>query len=183
MNRSQYLIPRLTREERREAIEKPVRLVDAVVAPRLVQRLLSDLGDDSDQLPVLQHALNRTFRKWKEAGGNGEIDFEHYEAAHTLEGALNDHADELMAALTQLGRPWTDKIFRCLVTTLASGRAMRRATSLAQIYEILAVRQTAAEAHVRQVIEKYAEKENSLLICLPKEISRQRQLSIFRTRV
>ena len=71
LNRSQYLIPRLTREQRREAIEKPVRLVDAVIAPRLAQRLLSDLGDDSDQLPVLQHALNRTFRKWREAGGNG----------------------------------------------------------------------------------------------------------------
>jgi len=169
LNRSQYLIPRLTREQRREAIEKPVRMVDAVVAERLVERLLNELGEDSDQLPVMQHALNRTFRKWKEAGAKGEIDFEHYEAAHTVEGALNDHADELMAQVTWAARPWTEKVFRALTITLANGRAVRRPTRFDVLVGVLGIEKTDGEAttQVRRVVEKYAERDNSLLMCSP----------------
>jgi hypothetical protein len=39
LNQSQYLIPRLTREQRREAIEKPLALVGARMKLSLVQRL------------------------------------------------------------------------------------------------------------------------------------------------
>ncbi len=165
LNRSQYLIPRLTREQRREAIEKPARLVDAAMAPRLVQRLLNELGDDPYQLPVLQHALNRTFRKWK--GAAGEIDFEHYEAAKTLEGALNDHADALLRELPEAAQPWVEKLFRCLTTTLSGGRPVRRAARLNRIYDVLAITDDGSRALVRSVIEKYAQRENSLLVCSP----------------
>lgn len=41
MNRSQYLVPRLTRSQRREAIEGPIRLSGASIAPRLLDRLLN----------------------------------------------------------------------------------------------------------------------------------------------
>ena len=60
LNLGQYLIPRLTREQRQEAIERaPLLVAGARAGPELVQRLLYELGDESDQLPVLQHALNR----------------------------------------------------------------------------------------------------------------------------
>ena len=59
LNESQYLIPRLTRDQRRDAIVKPLALVGTAMAPALVQRLLYELGDDPHQLPVLQHALHR----------------------------------------------------------------------------------------------------------------------------
>jgi formylglycine-generating enzyme required for sulfatase activity len=169
LNRSQYLVPRLTREQRREAIEKPVRLVDAAMAPRLVQRLLHELGDDPDQLPVLQHALNRTFRKWKESGAVGDIDFAHYEAARTLEGALNDHADTMLSELSAAGRDCAGKLFRCLTTTEAGGRAVRRAARLERIYEVLGIREgdVDSRALVCQVIAKFAHRDNSLLVFSP----------------
>jgi len=169
LNRSQYLIPRLTREQRREAIETPVRLVDAAMHPRLVQRLLNESGDDPNQLPVLQHALNRTFRKWIESGGSGEIDFAHYEAARTIQGALNDHADSLAADLPEAARPWVERVFRCLTTTRANGSPVRRPTRLGRIYDILAIgdRDETSRALVREVIALYAAREHSLLVCSP----------------
>jgi hypothetical protein len=63
LNESQYLVPRLNRDEVRLAIEGPIRLFQKEVAPRLVDRLLNDLGGQHDQLPVLQHALLRMWRR------------------------------------------------------------------------------------------------------------------------
>jgi energy-coupling factor transporter ATP-binding protein EcfA2 len=125
LNTSQYLIPRHTREQRREAIERPLQIVGANMTPRLVQRLLNDLGDAQDQLPVLQHALNRTFSKWKEAGSVGDIDFEHYEAAGELIGALDRHADDILKELPPDQQEWVERVFRCL-TMFEGGRAIRR---------------------------------------------------------
>ncbi|MGQ9864453.1 MAG: nSTAND1 domain-containing NTPase [Bacteroidia bacterium] len=56
---STYFVPRLTREEFQQVIQKPAYLNGDQITPRLVQRLLNDVGDGIDQLPVLQHALHR----------------------------------------------------------------------------------------------------------------------------
>ena len=64
INASQYLVPRMTRDELRAAITGPVAVGGGEIAPRLVLRLLNDVGDDQDQLPVLQHALMRTWDYW-----------------------------------------------------------------------------------------------------------------------
>ena len=64
-----YLIPRMSREQRRAAIVEPVRVGGGTIAPRLVVRLLNDVGDDPDQLPILQHALMRCWDYWLAHGG------------------------------------------------------------------------------------------------------------------
>ena len=64
INESQYLIPRLTRDQLREVIEGPVALGGGQIAPRLVNQLLNDITDNQDQLPILQHALMRTWDRW-----------------------------------------------------------------------------------------------------------------------
>jgi energy-coupling factor transporter ATP-binding protein EcfA2 len=68
INESQYLTPRLTRDQLREAITGPVFVAGGEIAPRLVNRLLNDIGENQDQLPILQHALMRTWDIWKEEG-------------------------------------------------------------------------------------------------------------------
>jgi Novel STAND NTPase 1 len=65
INESQYLIPRLTRDQLREVIEGPVTAGSGQIAPRLVNQLLNDISDNQDQLPILQHALMRTWDEWK----------------------------------------------------------------------------------------------------------------------
>jgi hypothetical protein len=77
INDGQYLIPRMSRSQRRQAIVGPVAVGAAArgqpvaMTPRLVQCLLNDVGDNPDQLPVLQHALMRTWDTWAAAQANG----------------------------------------------------------------------------------------------------------------
>ena len=54
----------MTRDQKRRAIEGPVAVGNAKITPRLTQQLLNDLGDNPDQLPILQHALMRTWSYW-----------------------------------------------------------------------------------------------------------------------
>ena len=67
----QYLVPNLSRAERRAAIEEPAKKAGKLIKPEVTQRLLNEIGEDPDQLPVLQHALMRT---WQHAGA-GAADF------------------------------------------------------------------------------------------------------------
>ena len=72
---SQFFVPRLKRHELQKVIEEPAKLAGGKIAPRLTQALINDLPEGFDQLPLLQHALNRL---WKQAEyGKETIDFIH----------------------------------------------------------------------------------------------------------
>lgn len=167
LNRSQYLIPRMTREQVRDAIKKPLRLVNARMSPRLVERLLNELGDDTGQLPVLQHALNRTFHEFAKKGAQGEISIEDYAAAGELKGALNAHAESLFSLQFQY---WTECVFRCL-TTVEGGRKIRRPTRLGRLFEITGARDEASRKRVREVVRAYAHRDHAMLIWSGKELN------------
>jgi hypothetical protein len=170
LNRSQYLVPRLTREQRQEAIEGPLRIAMAQMSPRLVQRLLNDAGDDPDQLPVLQHALMVTFRKWKQGGGRQEIDLSEYEAAGGMADALDHHAEEVFQKLSSAEQECAQRIFRCL-TTSEGGRAVRRPARLERIMEVVgASGDPRREAMVRGIIERFAAPENSFVVVNSAEV-------------
>ena len=86
INDGQYVVQRMTRMEQRAAIEKPARTLGVTIRPRLVNRLLNDLGEDPDRLPVLQHAVRRA---WMHAQPNGtparDLDVKDYEDVGTME--------------------------------------------------------------------------------------------------
>jgi hypothetical protein len=81
---SQYFVPRLLRHEFVEVIKEPALLSGNRISERLVQRLLYDIRNGQDQLPVLQHALRRI---WLAADqGREEMDLLHY----AMVGGLSD---------------------------------------------------------------------------------------------
>jgi sulfur transfer complex TusBCD TusB component (DsrH family)/MoxR-like ATPase/cell division protein FtsL len=135
MNRSQYLVPRLTRAQRRQAIEGPIRLAGAAVAPRLVDRLLNESGEYRDDLPVLQHALMRTWELWQKQGGSADVplDTVHYEGIYTMKQALSRHADEAMEELTEADRQLAKSLFQALTEIDAENRRIRRSMHLNDI--------------------------------------------------
>jgi hypothetical protein len=161
-NRGQYLISKLRREEQRQAIERPLDLFGVEMTSRLIQRLLCDLGDDQDQLPLLQHALNRTYSFWKQQDDTGAMDFAHYEAAGGIERALNNHAEFLCDSLPPDARAWVEPVFRCL-TMWENGRAIRRPRRFERLLEIVGAKDGSARALVRQVILQFADPDDSLL--------------------
>lgn len=73
---SQFFVPRLKRKQLKQVIEDPALLSGNRITQRLVDRLVYDLSEGVDQLPILQHALSRI---WLEANrGTDEMDLIHY---------------------------------------------------------------------------------------------------------
>jgi len=161
VNDGLYLIPRMTRDELRSAITGPVAVAGGAIAPRLVLRLLNDLGDDQDQLPVLQHALMRTWDHWEShRQNNSSIDFADYEAIGGLKDALSIHAEEAFEEARQAGyEQITERVFKALTDTYSDPRGVRRACS---IQELAAVCE-APEAEVKQVVDIFRRVGRSFL--------------------
>lgn len=73
---SQFFVPRLKRRDLKQVIEEPAILSGNRITQRLIERLVYDVAEGVDQLPILQHALSRI---WKAADqGREEMDLLHY---------------------------------------------------------------------------------------------------------
>jgi WD40 repeat protein/energy-coupling factor transporter ATP-binding protein EcfA2 len=138
INEADYLVPRMTQEQLRAAIEQPVAAAESQISSELVERLLVDVGGDENQLPILQHAMRRTWEHWQEHRTRADmpLDIDHYEAVGTVDDALSKHAEEMYMALpdSQAQRA-AESIFKTLAggTTLNGGR---HPTSLVELVEI-----------------------------------------------
>ncbi len=163
MNKSQYLVPRLTRQQRREAFLGPIRLAGAEISPRLMDRLLNESLDTRDDLPILQHALMRTWNVWAAESGHGMIDLHHYERAGTLKNALRLHADEALKDLGKDDRLIAKRMFQALTETDGSNRRIRRPAHLEQIASICG--RNVSAANVMSLIQRFnADNRNFLVL-------------------
>lgn len=135
MNQGQYLVPRLTREQLREAIIGPVHLFDASVTSRLQNRLLNDVGDTPDELPVLQHALMLTWQRWLKTE-RLPIDLDVYEAIGTMTEAISRDAAGALAGISEEEFDCTKRLFQALTETDASNRRVRRPTRVGDLAAI-----------------------------------------------
>jgi len=159
LNRSQYLTPRLTREQMRAAIEGPARVFDGDVEPALVNMLLNEAGRDPDDLPVLQHLLMRmwtyqrklegpcapgTLAEARPAGQASKLagrvlTLADYKAVGEFELALSDHANEAYekgldkAQLGERGRHIAEIMFRSLCVGGVGKRDSRRPTTVSEL--------------------------------------------------
>jgi tetratricopeptide (TPR) repeat protein len=160
LNESQYLIPRRNRDERRQAIEGPIGVGGARISPRLVQRLLNDVGEDPDQLPVLQHALMRTWQHWEKHRRNGTpLDLDDYEATGTMESALSRQASEAYDALDRHHQRVVEKMFKRLTERGPDNREIRRPTQFGELRAVAA----AGPAEVTRMIDLFRNPDRSFL--------------------
>ncbi len=135
VNHGEYLIPRLTRDQRRDAIERPVAVGGGKISGRLINQLLNEVGDDVDQLPVLQHTLMRIWDHWENDHQEDEpIDIRHYEAVGGLNHALSRHADEVYHELgNEQAQLLCERVFKALTERGTDARGIRRPTTMAKL--------------------------------------------------
>lgn len=99
---SQFFVPRLKRKDLIQVIEEPALLSGNRITRRLVERLVYDLADGIDQLPILQHALSQI---WHAADqGHAEMDLVHYAQVGGMPAA--ELPDNQRAAFGE----WFDKL-------------------------------------------------------------------------
>jgi energy-coupling factor transporter ATP-binding protein EcfA2 len=128
MSGSLYLVPRLRRDQLQEAITAPV---GGKIEPALVQRLLSEVGNDPDQLPRLQHLLGRM---WDRASG-GQLTMDHYKKAGGWEKGLEQDLEEVYDLLGPLQKWVCRRVFQQL-SELDKGRAVRRRAEIEDLERV-----------------------------------------------
>ncbi|MCC5932555.1 MAG: hypothetical protein JJU28_25140 [Cyclobacteriaceae bacterium] len=161
INKSHYLIPQMTRDQLRLAIEGPVAVGGGTISRRLVQQLLNDVGTNPDQLPVLQHALMRTWDYWvSNHEGNEPIDLRHYIAIGKVQEALSKHADEAYEELNKEQRDICEKLFKALTESGSDSYGIRVSARISQIAAIA----SAPAEEVIKVVETFRQPGRSLLM-------------------
>jgi WD40 repeat protein len=167
INAGQYLVPRMTRDERRAAISGPIGVSSAEISPVLLTRLVNDVGDNPDQLSILQHALNRTWNQWRRLGENGPLDLPHYKAIGTMAHALDQHAERAYAELvTPRQQEICEKLFKALTDKATDPRGVRRPTNVRTLCALT----DATPAEVTQVIDVFRKPSRSFLMPPHQEI-------------
>ena len=164
----QYLIPRLTRDQLREAITGPAAVQGVALSDRLVDRLLNDLGGNPDQLPILQHALMRTWDLWVlDPARAPTLDLPDYERIGGMAQALSRHADEVLASLGEgpagaavKPRRIAECLFKALATIGPGGQEVRRFASVQSVADIAGASVDAVIA----VVEAFRAPGNSFLM-------------------
>ena len=155
MNDSQFLTPRLTREQRRAAIAGPAGVAGASIEPALVNRMLNEMGDDPDQLPLMQHCL---MRMWGMADG-ASLTLDHYEKTGGLEKALSNHADDVFKGLTPEQQRIAEVLFKRLSERSEGKRDTRRPVRLAEPAKVAGV----SVAEAAEVVEAFRAPGRSFL--------------------
>lgn len=161
INISHYLVPHMTRDQRRQAIEGPIAVAGGKISTRLVQQLLNDVGDNNDQLPLIQHALMRSWRYWLQNKMADEpIDIKHYTAIGTIKKALSQHANEIFDGLSVSQQQTCEVLFKTITEKGNAEFGVRKPTKLNVIAAIAAIE----EEELKSVVEAFRKHENSLLM-------------------
>ena len=162
INDGLFLVPRMTREQLRAAIEGPIGVAKGRISPALVTRLLNDLGDDPDQLPVLQHALMRTWNLWDAHHESvDELDLQYYQQTGGLKHALSLHADEIYAGLSDdRSRVIAERLFKGLTDPGIDKRGIRLPRSFAEACALAG----AAPDELRRVVDAFRAPDCSFLM-------------------
>ncbi|HEY5826581.1 MAG TPA: ATP-binding protein, partial [Cyclobacteriaceae bacterium] len=161
INESNYLVPQMTREQKRMAVEGPVAVGGGRISQRLVKRLLSDIGDNQDQLPILQHALMRTWDYWVDNHEAGEpMDIRHYNSVGKITQALSLHANEAFDELSSREKEIAEVLFKNITEKNQENQGLRRPCKIGLVAEL----SEASEKEVIHVVEQFRKSGRSFLM-------------------
>jgi WD40 repeat protein len=160
VNNSSYLVPDLGTENWREAIEGPVNFAGAKIDPELVKILLDDLRDRNDQLPVLQHAMMRTWAHWKKLDEPDKpISIADYNSAGTMNEAVSLHANEAYQELDQRGKEICAIMFKAITKKGSDNKGLRHPSDIETIRTIA----SCSDEELYDVVEKFRNPSRSFI--------------------
>ncbi len=161
INRSNYLVPQMNRDQKRLAIEGPVAVGGGRITKRLVKKVLSDLGDHQDQLPIMQHAMMRTWEYWVANREPGEpMDIRHYNAIGRIGQALSLHANEAFDELDTNQKEIAEILFKSITEKNQENQGLRRPVRVRVVAEVAGT----SEEEVIKVVDNFRKTGRSFLM-------------------
>lgn len=160
INKSNYLVPQMTRKDYEMVITGPIQVTGESIDPKLLQQILNSLDESHDQLPVLQHAMMRTWEFWqKHSSSNGPISLRDYLASGKMENALSLHANEAYVQLNDQERMLCKTIFKALTEKGKEGKGIRRPATIKDISILAQVQPT----EVMAIVDAFRQPDRSFL--------------------
>ena len=160
INESNFLIPQMTREDYKNAIVGPLAVANTKIDSTLLHKINNTISEKSDQLPVLQHAMMRTWEIWKKHNEqDSPISIRDYEAAGKIEHALSMHANIAFEELDENGKYICKRMFQTLTEKTSDNKGTRHPATIRKIAEVAQV----SISEVIQVVEKFRSNGRSFL--------------------
>jgi hypothetical protein len=170
INEGIYLVPQMTRQQFCQAIVCPVERAGGSITAGLVDRLLNDLDGQTDQLPVLQHAL---MLMWRKDTRRNVIDLNDYRDVGELSSCLSRDAEKTYKELSDEQRQGAEMLFRVITDITHDNRRIRR-RSLRDILQLTGRTRNQLEP----VIEAFARTGRNFLTKSPGSLSEQSVIDI-----
>ena len=127
-----YNVPSITGEKLRQTIEKRLELAGACAETGLIDSLLHDVGTETGNLALLEHALGQLWGRC--SGPNRVLRSSAYAEIGRLRGALGRHADEVYASFKDDNQKLlAKKIFLQLVHLGEGAEDTRRRVSKSEL--------------------------------------------------
>jgi Leucine-rich repeat (LRR) protein/energy-coupling factor transporter ATP-binding protein EcfA2 len=171
ISRSQFLVPRMERTQMERAIFAPSRVSDHGFEPfefeeGFVNHVINDAGDKPDQLPLLQHALMRTWKvALKESRPPSRTCLtirDYVETVGGIQDALSRDAD---AALGELQSDPTlthiaHEMFLLLCDFSSEGQLTRRRPTFGELQQVLGT----SAASIREIVRVFRSDDRNFLV-------------------
>lgn len=159
LNDGQYLVPRMSRQQLREAIEGPLAAAGVEIHPALVQDLLNQSDEEPDNLPLLQHLLRRMFEQWEEDGGEGSITAATAKKVGELAEALDQDAETVFGKLGPGEQLIAELVFRGITESRQADRGgedrpVRRPRRIEDLARLARV----SEAALRDITQRFEDR-------------------------
>ncbi|MDY0099733.1 MAG: WD40 repeat domain-containing protein [Bacteroidales bacterium] len=160
INHSHFLVPAMTQDNLRQAIEGPIKRAGASIDTDLVEILLEDISGKTDQLLLLQHSLMKTWAKWKEpADPDRAIGYYDYNAVGTVKDSISRHADEIYNQFDDRGKTICERLFKLITGKSGENKSIRVPSKVRNIKSVL----MCTDEELNDVIEKYRDPFVSIL--------------------
>lgn len=160
VNNSNFLLPGMSRENFREAITGPINRTGAKIDEELVEALLNDINNRTDQLPVLQHALMRTWQRWTELDEPGRpINLSDYYSIGTMKDAISRHANEVYESLSPEGRKACEKLFKIITGKGSDNKGIRYPSKFNAVISAI----PCTQEELAEVVDKFRDPSISIL--------------------
>ncbi len=181
VSESQFLVPVLDPEQKRKAIIRPslaTEIEAATYSPftfddDLISIIVNESGTRIDQLPLMQHALMRTWtiaaRRAKE--GDAEtirLTEKDYDSIGRINKALSEHADAAFAELTHDDRDGRKaaiarRLFLLLCDVSPEGKITRRRPTVDEVMKVA----QASVNEVKTIVEAFQRDNRNFIVIRP----------------
>ena len=168
INKSNVLIPKMSREQVRDIVLGPLRALNIKVEDSAIVQILNDSATIDDMLPRLQHAMHRSWESWASLNNwEKSITIKEYEAGGGIRNSVSNHANSLYDELTEDDRKLCEIIFKSLTERGSENKGLSRTITIAEIADIA----KADPKDIIRIVEVFSQPKSGFLISEEDKIS------------